>query len=73
MLLQFTYILDLSDGQFIGMYRLSKELVKQLIEMVRPFMKAPSRHGALSIERKVIIFIFFININIILPMSRMSS
>ncbi|CAI6345177.1 unnamed protein product [Macrosiphum euphorbiae] len=44
----------LSDGQFIGMYRLSKELCQTVIDMVRPFMKEPSRQSALTIERRYI-------------------
>jgi len=46
-------VLDLNDRQFICMYRLSKELCQNVIDMVRPFMKEPSRQSALTVERKV--------------------
>ncbi|KAL5232614.1 hypothetical protein ACI65C_000024 [Semiaphis heraclei] len=44
----------LSDRQFIGMYRLSKDLCQSAIDMVRPFIKEPSRRSALTVEHKVL-------------------
>ncbi|CAI6376070.1 unnamed protein product [Macrosiphum euphorbiae] len=41
----------LSDRQFMGTYRLSKVLVDELTETVKPFMKASK---ALSVQRKVL-------------------
>jgi len=40
----------LSDRQFMGTYRLSKVLVDELTETVKPFMKASK---TLSVQRKV--------------------
>ncbi|XP_008179271.1 putative nuclease HARBI1 [Acyrthosiphon pisum] len=50
----------LSDRQFIGKYRLSKDLCQIVIDMVRPFMKEPSRQSALTIERKVLTALRFL-------------
>ncbi|KAL5237402.1 hypothetical protein ACI65C_004812 [Semiaphis heraclei] len=50
----------LNDRQFIGMYRLSKELCQHLIDMIRPFIKEPSRQSAFTVERKVLTALRFL-------------
>ncbi|XP_008182278.1 putative nuclease HARBI1 [Acyrthosiphon pisum] len=44
---------SLSDRQFIRFYRLSKDLATKVVQMVTPFMKAPSRSSALTMQQKV--------------------
>lgn len=44
---------ELSETKFIKLFRLSKELARNLIQMVTPFMEAPTRASALSIQTKV--------------------
>ena len=47
---------ELSDSQFIKIYRLSKPLATELFGLLEPFMIHPTRLSALNIERKVISF-----------------
>ncbi|CAG9763560.1 unnamed protein product [Ceutorhynchus assimilis] len=42
-----------SDDQFVQIYRLTKNSVNELIDIIRPFMVEPNRVSALNIERKV--------------------
>lgn len=42
-----------SEDQFIKIYRLNKNSVNELVDIIRPFMVEPNRVGALDIERKV--------------------
>lgn len=44
---------DLSDELFLKNFRLTKNLVRELIEVISPQLTAPSRISALSIETKV--------------------
>ncbi|CAI6354102.1 unnamed protein product [Macrosiphum euphorbiae] len=44
---------SLSDRLFIIFYRLSKGLATKVIQIVTPFMKAPSRSSALTMQQKV--------------------
>lgn len=43
----------LTDEQFRMMYRLTKEIARDLIDELEPFITAPSRSSALTIPRKV--------------------
>lgn len=42
-----------SDQQFVKLYRLTKPLAYNLIEMLEPHLLPPSRKSAVSIPRKV--------------------
>ena len=50
----------LPDGEFVRNFRLSKQLVREVIEDITPFMYFGGHGGALSIETKVISSIRFI-------------
>lgn len=43
----------LSDENFVKNFRLTKNLARQVIEIVRPFVAAPSRRSAMTVETKV--------------------
>ena len=43
----------LSNRKFIQIFRLSKDMVTEVVEMVSPFMEAQSRASALSITTRV--------------------
>ncbi|KAI4455601.1 hypothetical protein MML48_9g00005388 [Holotrichia oblita] len=43
----------ISDAAFIKNFRLSKNLCRTLIELVRPYIVPPSRRSALTLETKV--------------------
>lgn len=45
---------DLSDNQFIKIYRLSKPLVSELIDLLEPHVVHPTRLSAMNVETKVI-------------------
>lgn len=45
--------LDLSDRQFINIYRLNRNNVDNLIDILQPYITVPNRVGALTVERKV--------------------
>lgn len=44
---------SLTDHEFIREYRLSKEMVEELINLLQPFMIAETRKSGLSIKVKV--------------------
>lgn len=44
---------ELSERKFIQMFRLTKALTMQLIDIVRHHVQAPSRASALTVETKV--------------------
>lgn len=44
---------QLSDDKFIKMFRLTKDLVRQLIDIVNPYVVAPTRASALTVDTKV--------------------
>lgn len=44
---------DLTDNKFIKLFRLSKDLVRNLIMLLTPFIQAPTRTSSLSVELKV--------------------
>lgn len=44
---------EYSDNQFKKLYRLTKPVTLQLIELLEPHLTAPSRVSGLSITRKV--------------------
>lgn len=50
---------DLSDQKFVKLFRLTKHVATQLIELVSPHLRNPSRRSALSIEVKVSRYIKF--------------
>lgn len=43
----------LPDGVFTGKYRLSKDLVRSLIEELRPFLQEPERMTGVPVQLKV--------------------
>lgn len=45
--------LQLNENKFMKLFRLSKPLARQLIEIVTPFLRQQSRRSALSVETKV--------------------
>jgi len=47
------HFLELSDGQFIGTYRLYKMLVRELLDILTPFMVSSVTNAGLCIQRKV--------------------
>lgn len=47
------HFLELSDGQFIGTYRLNKMLVRELLGILTPFIVSSVTNAGLSIQRKV--------------------
>lgn len=51
--------MDLDDGKFIKLFRLNKELTQRLIEIVSPYLRAPSRASAININIKVGSIIFY--------------
>ena len=44
---------ELSDRKFVKLYRLTKPVAEELINILEPHMRAPTRISALSIPRKV--------------------
>lgn len=44
---------DLSDEKFIKLFRLTKPLCENLINIVRPFVHEPPRRSALTVQTKV--------------------
>ncbi|KAJ8910188.1 hypothetical protein NQ315_008985, partial [Exocentrus adspersus] len=50
---------ELSDSQFIRLFRLNKHLNGFLIEMLTPYLQAPKRVSALSINLKVLVTLRF--------------
>jgi len=52
-MLLFNYYLVLSDRKFLGTYRLSKSLVKEICQTLSPHMMAPKTNAGLSIDRKL--------------------
>lgn len=46
---------QLQDKQFVRMFRLTKELVREVIELVSPYMQEGTRESAINIETKVIL------------------
>uniref|UniRef100_A0A6P7HCI3 Uncharacterized protein LOC114349114 n=1 Tax=Diabrotica virgifera virgifera TaxID=50390 RepID=A0A6P7HCI3_DIAVI len=51
---------DYSDSQYKKLYRLTKPLTTELIEILEPHLTAPSRISALSISRKVLTTLRFL-------------
>ncbi|CAI6373642.1 unnamed protein product [Macrosiphum euphorbiae] len=49
----------LSDRKFLGTYRLSKSLVKEICQTLSPHMMAPKTNAGLSIDRKLSIALRF--------------
>lgn len=49
---------QLGDIQFIRMFRLTKELVREVIRLVSPYIEEGSRESAINIETKVNYFNF---------------
>lgn len=45
--------LQLNDTRFIKLFRLSKPVARELIEIVTPHLRQQSRRSALSVETKV--------------------
>ncbi|XP_022182585.1 putative nuclease HARBI1 [Myzus persicae] len=45
---------ELSDRKFIGTYRLSKQLVEELIDTLTPYMNSPMTSSGITIKRKVL-------------------
>lgn len=43
----------LRDECFIKLFRLSKDLTRQVVELVRPFLPEPVRRSAITVETKV--------------------
>lgn len=43
----------LSDQKFIKLFRLTKEVTNELIDILTPFLQPPSRRSALSVKTKV--------------------
>lgn len=53
---------SLSDHKFVRLFRLSKDLCRDVVEMVTPFVIFPSRQSALTITTKVryhLIYMYF--------------
>lgn len=50
---------QLSDARFTKMFRLTKPLVRELIELLTPLLVQPSRRSALTAETKVSINMYF--------------
>nr|CAI5834434.1 unnamed protein product [Callosobruchus analis] len=46
----------LEDTKFVKLFRLSKVLVRNLIELLTDYLKHPTRASAISIELKVILY-----------------
>jgi len=46
------HFLELSDRQFIGTYRLNTMLVRELLDILTPFMVSSVTNAGLSIRRK---------------------
>lgn len=44
---------ELSDEKFVKMFRLSKELVRNIVEMITQFVEGSTRASALTRETKV--------------------
>ena len=44
---------NLADNRFKKLFRLTKDSVREVIERVRPYIPAPTRESALSVETKV--------------------
>lgn len=44
---------SLTDQAFIRRFRVGKELARDIIEVVTPFMQAPIRRSGITIEHKV--------------------
>lgn len=49
---------DLEDAEFIKRYRLSKQLVLELCDELRPLLKNPTKSTDLSVETKVEVKLF---------------
>lgn len=45
--------LQVNDGRFVKLFRLSKPVARQLIEIVTPHLRQQPRRSALSVETKV--------------------
>lgn len=45
--------IELSDQQFIKHFRLNKNLTRQLIQIVSPFLEQPRRRSSLTPQTKV--------------------
>lgn len=50
-----------SDREFVRLYRLSKPVASDLIDILEPHLRAPSRASALSIPQKVCINYYEVN------------
>lgn len=53
-LLHMTDPFTLSNEQFIKKFRTSKELTREIVQLVTPYMQPATRTSAITIERKVI-------------------
>lgn len=49
---------ELSDANYIKNFRLTKDITRQVINILTPFLEPPSRKSAVSIETKVRIIFF---------------
>lgn len=48
-----TNAFQLSDRKFLRLFRVDKDLCRDIIDMVTPFLAQPTRTSALSIQTKV--------------------
>lgn len=51
---------SMSDAQFINRYRLSKELLRNLLEELKPYSPEPTKSTDLSLETKVSLLFFLL-------------
>jgi len=55
------FLSELSDRKFIGTYRLSKQLVEELIDTLTNNMNSPMTSSGITIKRQVSIYILIID------------
>lgn len=48
----------LSDQKFIKLFRVSKDLCQEIVEMLTPYIVAPTRTSALTVSTKVGTYLF---------------
>ncbi|KAK9679340.1 DDE superfamily endonuclease [Popillia japonica] len=51
---------NISDRQFVKKFRLTKQLARNLIELVRPYVRDSTRESSISVETKVLVTLNFL-------------
>ncbi|KAK9687128.1 DDE superfamily endonuclease [Popillia japonica] len=51
---------NISDRQFVKNFRLTKQLARNLIELVRPYVRHSTRESSISVETKVLVTLNFL-------------